>query len=251
MSPFVLSILSVTAVSLISLAGVASLLLKRKQLRNLSKLLISLAAGSLLGDVWFHIVPELFSAEATIDLRIIGALVLTGILGFWLLEVGLEWYHCHEDSDESTHWHPVAAHNLIADAIHNFVDGLLIAGSFAAGPEIGVATTVAVLLHEIPQEIGDFGILIHSGLRPKLALLFNLLSAFTAIVGTLVGWIVITGLEDFSKAALAFTAGGLLYIAVADILPQVKHREKLIEIIPRLALILFGMLIMAVLTFLE
>jgi len=164
-------------VSIVSLIGILFLTVKDKILKKTLLVLISLASGTLLGGAFFHLIPESFS---TLDESIFITVVL-GIVGFFLLERTL-WRHCHE---RECPVHPFAYLNLLGDGIHNFIDGIIIAASFLSAESLGIITTVAVIMHEVPQELGDFGVLIYGGFSKTKALLFNLLSAIFAIVGGL------------------------------------------------------------------
>jgi zinc and cadmium transporter len=159
--------------------------------------------------------------------------VLAGVSTFFVLEKGLHWHHSHIGHEETVH--PVAVTNLVGDGLHNFLDGAIVAASFAASPELGIATTVAVAIHEIPQELGDFGILVHSGLSPKRALMFNLLSGLTAVAGA-IAVLAFTPVETIERAMIPFTAGAFIYIASTDLMPEIhKEPEPLKSVIQLIA----------------
>ncbi|MCW3986110.1 MAG: ZIP family metal transporter [Candidatus Bathyarchaeota archaeon] len=202
-------------VSIVSLIGILFLTVKDNILKKTLLVLISLASGTLLGGAFFHLIPESFS---TLDESIFITVVL-GIVGFFLLERSL-WRHCHE---RECPVHPFAYLNLLGDGIHNFIDGIIIAASFLSAESLGIITTVAVIMHEIPQELGDFGVLIYGGFSKTKALLFNLLSAIFAIVGALATYFFISYLPSISYI-LAFAAGGFIYIAMTDLIPEL-HKE--------------------------
>jgi zinc and cadmium transporter len=220
-STWVAPLVAVAVISLLSLVGAITLVLKPRVLQRSLIVLISFAAGALLGDAFLHLIPEIaespegFTQQASLS-------ILAGVLGFFVLEKVLHWHHAHMPSEEVLH--PVAITNLIGDALHNFVDGTIIAGSFLASPELGVATAVAVAVHEIPQELGDFGILIHAGLKPTKALAMNLLSALTGVAGALALLVASSFVSGLSEVLVPFTAGGFVYIASTDLLPEL-HRE--------------------------
>jgi zinc and cadmium transporter len=218
-SVWLLSIGSVAAVSAISLVGVLTLSLKPETVRRSQLVLISFAAGALLGDAFVHLLPEM--AEDGISMAESTGL-LVGVIGFFVLEKVLHWHHSHLPQEEVLH--PVAVTNLIGDALHNFVDGAIIAGAFLVSPSIGIATAIAVVLHEIPQEVGDFAILVHAGLPPRRALLLNLLTALTAFVGAVLALALASGVERAEGMIVALTAGGFLYIASSDLIPEL-HKE--------------------------
>lgn len=245
---FVLGLGSVVLVSLISLLGIGYLFFKADQLKKITIFLVSLAAGTLLGDVFFHIIPEIY--EEGVNTSALSVFILSGILSFFMLEKFLHWRHNHEEFTQE-HVHPIAVNNLVADGLHNFVDGLVIGISYLVSTELGIATTIAVLLHEIPQELGDFGILVHSGMKASKALLFNFLSAILAIVGVVFAFVIGANFEDTVQFLLAFAAGGFIYIAIADLMPELRHEEKLRKSLLHILFIVIGIAIMFGLTFFE
>jgi zinc and cadmium transporter len=210
---------SVVAVSLLSFVGVLVLVLREGVLRRLLPILIGFAVGALLGDALLHILPEL-SEKGGINAAIAFVMV-AGIVGFFVLEKFIHLHHALSTSEGRIH--PVAMANLLGDGVHNFVDGAIIAGAFLVSAALGVTTTLAVALHEIPQEFGDFGVLVHAGLKPKRALLFNFLSALSAVAGGVVT-LLLAGELSVARPLLAITAGGFVYIAGADLIPEL-HRE--------------------------
>lgn len=242
------SSLAVGGVSLISLIGIFTLSLKRGFLERITLFLVSLAAGALIGDVFFHILPEVVE-EKGFDTNI-SLMILTGLLSFFILEKVIHWRHCHKPTSEK-HPHPLAFSNLIGDGIHNFIDGLIIGASFLSSPEIGIATTLAVLLHEIPQEIGDFGILVYAGIKKSNALLFNFFSALLAFVGAYLALALGERSEELALGLLAFAAGSFIYIAVADLFPELKHESKIEKSTLQLLMILLGLGLMFLLTYAE
>lgn len=223
---WIYTFVSVIAVSLISVVGaLIIIILKQAQIKNLLLFIISFAAGAMLGDVFIHLLPELVgSGEFSL---LSSSFILLGILIFFILEKILHWRHCHMTATES-HTHPLAFMNLVGDAVHNFIDGMLIAGSYFLSVPVGIATTVAVILHEIPQEMGDFGVLLHSGMKPKKALAFNFLSALTAILGACA--VLFLGMRegDVAGIIIPITIGAFLYIATADLIPEL-HKEVAIK----------------------
>lgn len=248
------AIASVVAVSVVSLIGAVALSLQVERLKKIVFALVALAAGALFGDVIIHIIPELF--ESQIPSHIIGIFILAGILIFFVLEKFLHWSHQHEMSDcvEPGHSHPPMALgqlNLAADGLHNFIDGLTIGASFLVSPEVGAATTIAVILHEIPQEIGDFGILIHAGYSVKKALLFNLFSASLAIIGTIIALALGSQIEAMGNYLLALAAGGFLYTAGSDLLPELHKTTNLKKSLVQFIAMLIGIGLMFVLLLLE
>jgi zinc and cadmium transporter len=209
-------------VSLLSLIGVITLSLSDKLLKKILLALVGLAAGTLIGGAFLHLIPEsLHELENTVEHDTIFIYVLVGFVIFFILEKML-WRHCHEKTCKI---HTFAYINLFGDGIHNFIDGLIIAAGFLASVEIGLATTIAVAVHEIPQEIGDFGVLVHGGFQKKKALLFNLITALTALVGGVIGYYLIPHMGEFQNYILPIAAGGFIYIAAADLVPEL-HKER-------------------------
>lgn len=220
-STWLAALASVVLVSLISLIGIAAIAVQPQRLQRALFVLVSLAAGSMFGDVFIHLLPE---AYAQSGVPVATALtVLAGIFAFFILEKLLRWRHEHV-VDAHTHIQPIGYLNLVADGIHNFIDGMLIGAAYSASLAVGIATTTAVILHEIPQEIGDFGVLLQAGLSTPRALLFNLLSASLAIVGTLVSFLASANIASFTGVMLPLTAGSFIYMAGSDLLPEL-HKE--------------------------
>jgi zinc and cadmium transporter len=211
---------SVLLVSLVSLIGILALVGSERFLRRVLPVLVSFAVGALLGDALIHIIPELAEGEGLT--RGITFVIVSSIVAFFVLE---KFIHIHHrlDSPGEGHFHPVVLNNLIGDGVHNFVDGAVIAGAFLASVPLGIATTVAVALHEIPQEIGDLGVLVHAGLTPRRAILFNLASALTAVVGAVLALLIAGVASGIERPLLAISAGAFIYIAGADLIPEL-HR---------------------------
>ena len=236
------SLLSVVTVSLISLIGVIALAIKQNLLNRIVFLLVSLAIGALFGDALIHLLPEAY--ETFSDPLTVAYLVMAGFLFFFLIEKYLHWHH-HHDENEGVHIHPVGYINIISDAFHNFIDGVLIGVSYLASIPLGIATTLAVVLHEIPQEIGDFGVLTSAGFSRQKALFVNLLSGCTAIVGTILALIFGLRLETLTSYAVPLTAGGVLYIAAVDLLPPLHKETRPLRTLLQFLAIISGVAIMA------
>lgn len=239
---------SVLIVSLISLAGILTFSLNKKKLKKIVLFLVSFSAGALFGDAFIHLLPEAV-AEYGFKLSISIYLIL-GILVFFILEKFIHWRHCHIPTSKK-HSHPVAFMNLIGDGVHNFVDGMVIAGSYLVNIQVGIATTVAVLLHEIPQEIGDFGVLIYAGFSKAKALFFNFLSALIAVLGAIVAIVIGSGIENFSMFLLPFTAGGFIYIAGSDLIPELHKECVPSKSLMQFFSLLLGIAVMLLLAFIE
>lgn len=236
------AILSTLLVSLISMTGIFFLSLKLHQLRKIVFILVSIAVGALLGNVFFHLIPE--SYEQIPDEHIVAFLILGGIISFFVMEKFLHWHHGHDVDHIDHHPKSYGYISLFADGIHNFTDGVLIAAGWMAGPEIGMATTLAVILHEIPQEISDFGILIHAGFTARKALWLNFYAALTAVLGTVITLLAGKTLESLSVYILPVAAGGFIYLAGTDLLPELKKENAWQKSLVQLGMIITGLLLM-------
>ncbi len=242
------ALISVIIVSSISLLGSFALSLRDGLLRKYLFVLISLAAGALLGDAFIHLIPEAF--EEITNPLLVSLAILGGIFLFFILEKVLHWHHHGEDTDVD-HIHPVGKMVLLSDGFHNFIDGLIIASAYMVSIPIGIATTVAVILHEIPQEIGDFGVLIHAGYSKMRALWLNFLSGFFAVLGVVVGLIIGAGAENIIVWFLPIAAGGFIYIAMADLIPELHKTKEPSHSFLQIVIILIGIGSMIALTLLE
>lgn len=222
MITWLVSISAVVIISLISMVGIMALWLKEHQLKKILLYMVSFSAGALFGDVFIHLIPEAIG-ETGFGLSISG-LILFGIIFSFIVEKFLRWRHCHIPTS-SEHPHSFAYMNLFGDAVHNLIDGLIVGGSFVASFPLGIATTLAVIFHEIPQELGDFGVLIHGGFSKKKALWFNLLTALTAVFGTILALVVGSTLENLTPLLISFAAGNFIYIAGSDLIPELRKDE--------------------------
>jgi len=238
------AIISVIIVSLISLIGIFFIALRREKLKKILLFLVSFAVGGLFAGAFVHLIPEAFEHFGVNHLTPI--LVLVGILIFFTLEKFLRWRHCHVVTSEE-HAHPVATMNIVGDAVHNLIDGMIIGASFLISFPIGLTTTLAVILHEIPQEIGDFGILVYGKLTVRKALTYNFLSALTAIIGTVASIFIGSYTINYSYYLLPITAGGFIYIAGSDLIPELQHETKPSKSILQFVSIVFGFSLMVIL----
>ncbi len=246
-----LTFLSVIGVSLLSFIGIVLFLVRESLIRRVLLYIISFSTGSLFGDVFFHIFPELATDQDIFERAMI--FVLLGILLSFVIEKLIHWHHCHILPDDDVHCahHHVGIMSLIGDAVHNFIDGALIAASFLVSIEIGIATTIAVILHEIPQEIGDFAILLHSGFSRMKAILFNLLSACMAILGAGVVLAFSVSTPAIAGILLPIAAGNFLYLAGSDLIPELHKHTGIREGYLQLVCMILGMATMYSLKFLE
>ncbi|MBU0573548.1 MAG: ZIP family metal transporter [Candidatus Margulisbacteria bacterium] len=235
------TLLSVIIVSLVSFVGVLTFAVNKDFLRKILLYLVSLSAGALLGGAFFHLIPE--AAEEFGYSLHLALYLLSGILAFFILEKVICWRHCHIETSKQ-HPHPVAFMNLIGDAFHNFIDGMVIAGTYLVSVPLGITTTLAVLFHEIPQEIGDFGVLVHGGFGRVKALYFNFASGLTAVLGALVVLLLHIEVSTIGQALVPFTAGGFIYIASSDLIPELRKDIRPHSSLLQLIFILIGLGIM-------
>lgn len=241
------SLLSVFGISAISLLGASSLVLSERRLRQALVFLIAFAAGALLGDAFLHLLPETVEAAGGLELSASFS-VLVGVAAFFILEKVLHWHHAHLPHSET--FHPVAVTNLVGDGLHNFVDGAIVGAAFAASTPLGVATAIAVALHEIPQELGDFGILLHAGLAPKRALLLNFLSGLAAVAGAVIA-LAFASVSTIESLFVPFTAGAFIYIAGTDLMPEIHKEPEPLKSVLQLLAFGAGVGMMALLLVLE
>lgn len=239
--------LSIIIISVISLIGVATLGVREHLLKKYVFLFVSLAVGALLGDAFLHLIPE--AVEELGSFTAAGSAVIAGILIFFVIEKLMHWHH--HGVDHENHIEPVGKMILISDGFHNFIDGIIIGLSYMVSTEVGIATTIAVLLHEIPQEIGDFGVLVHAGYSKQRALVVNFLSALTALLG--LAFVVLLGslAESLIMWLLPIAAGGFVYIAIADLIPELHKTKHRGFALLQGAIVVIGVLLMAGLLVLE
>lgn len=238
MPPFLWAVGASLAVSLISLVGAATLLINEKFLNRMLILFIGFSAGALIGGAFFHLLTE--AVELAKGMATYGWLIV-GFVLFFVLERYLLWHHCHEGECEV---HPFGYLNLVGDGIHNFIDGLAIGASFALNVRFGIVTTVIVILHEIPQEIGDFGVLIYGGFSKPKALFYNFISGIFAVLGSIIGFHFSNLMGRFLPVILAFTAGGFIYIASCDLIPEIHRQSDLKKSTLSMAFFILGVLFM-------
>jgi zinc and cadmium transporter len=240
----------ITWIVLMCLAGtvasvVVSLLVSLASHPRIVPILVSYAIGAMLGAVFLDLLPHAF--EHADNVQHITTTVLGGILFFFLLEKLVLWRHCHEHHCEA-HEHPAHSRGvktsgwliLLGDVVHNFVDGILIAAAFSASTEVGIVTALAIIAHEIPQETGDFVILLHSGFSRMKAILLNVVSSVATLAGALIAYLLLSGLESWVPTMLALAAASLLYVSVADLIPGLHKRPELKATALQIGMILLG-----------
>jgi len=247
MTIWLYTIVSVIIISLVSFSGALSLSIKKERLKKILIYLVAFSAGALFGGVFIHLLPEIIK-EYSNQVSLIFIYVLMGILSSLILEKIIQWRHCHLPITKK-HIHSFAWMNLWGDFFHNFIDGLTITISFLLNIPAGIATTLAVVLHEIPQEIGDFGILLHGGFTIKKALFLNFLTALSAVLGAITGLILNNHIEDIILFLAPFAAGNFIYIAGSDLIPELHKETELKKNIFQILFFIIGVLLMYSLIF--
>jgi zinc and cadmium transporter len=234
------------AISLIAFVGIFTFLLRQELLNRTLLVLVALSTGALLGGAFLHLIPE------TVE-QVGGGLgvflyLLLGFSIFFVLEQFLQWRHQHTTTPQVK---PFSYLILVSDGVHNFIDGLIIDASFVTSFPLGVATTLAVALHEVPQELGDFGVLVYGGFGKTRALIFNFASAITAIAGGVVGYFAYSILQSSIVYLLPFAAGNFIYIAAADLIPEIKHQVSLRRSVVHFGVFIIGIAIMLTVKFIH
>ncbi len=241
-------IVSALTISLASLVGIFTLSLKEKILDKIIFNLIALSSGAMLGGAFLHLIPE---GLEKIDKDLFFLILLISLAFYLLIEKILHWRHCHKKLGECEIHESIGYINLIGDSIHNFIDGLTLAISFQVDFKLGLMTTLAILIHEIPQEIGDFGVLIYAGFTKKRALILNFLVALTVILGGIIGYFI----SQFSKTIIDYfipiAAGGFIYIAATDLLPEIRKIKHKTKFIINFIFIFLGIILMYLIKFIH
>lgn len=240
-------IVSVLLVSIISLLGIITLWIKIDKLKKALIYMVSFSAGALLGDAFLHLLPESVEEWFTLATSL---WILGGILFGLITEKILHWNHCHMPITK-THVHSFAIMNLVGDFVHNIIDGLIIGASYLVNIPTGIATTLAVVLHEIPQEIGDFGVLVHGGFTKKRAILMNFLTALSAIVGLVIALLLAGQIEGIEWILVPFATGSFIYIAWSDLIPELHKENKLHQAAGQILIFVAGIAVMSLLLLME
>ncbi len=231
-------LIATLAISLCSLLGALTLFVKKDKLQNFLIYFVALSAGTMLGSAFLHLLPE---SVTWLPIKTVSTAVLFSFIGFFMVEKLLCWHHHHDVVNEK---HYLGFMNLFGDCFHNFLDGVIIAAAFTTDIRLGVITTLAVAMHEIPQEISDFGVLLHSGFGAKKALLANLFVSFVAVAGGILGLLWIEGANSVVPYITAIAAGGFIYISTADLLPEIRSDEHKNRSLGTFVMFLFGVGIM-------
>jgi len=237
-------LLGTFVVSLVSIIGIFTLFISKKIHKSILLSLVGLSAGAMMGGAFFHLLPE--AVEDTPGILPF-VLVLCGFILFFLIEKVLHWHHCHNGECSV---HTFGYMNIIGDGIHNFIDGIILAGAFLVDINLGLIALLAIALHEIPQEMSDFGVLVYAGFSKIKSLVLNYISASTIILGGIVGYM-LGGQADFIRHILPFAAGGFIYIASSDLLPEIKKEEKMSKFLLSFSFFILGLLVMYILLLLE
>lgn len=251
MSPLLYALGSVIVVSLISVLVIIPFLFKKRIPDNILLLLLSLSVGALLGGVFLHFLPEVVEEGYSL---FTGLFIIIGFFVLFLVEKFIHYHHHYKNAHQhhqtlgQGHAHAHAYHlaplNLIGDGLHNFLDGLVIASSYVVSIPLGIATTISVISHEVPQELADFGVLLYSGWSKIKAMVFNFISATTAIVGAIIGFFLADKTPYFTGFIIPFAAGNFLYIAAANLVPELHRKHKVIDTFLHLLAIALGVAIM-------
>ena len=245
MSVFAWIITASLAGGLLSVLGAALLALNARSVRYVGAM-VSYAIGALLGAVFLEILPEAIKLSSNV--ASMSATLLGGILLFFILEKLVLWRHCHHDHCEAHEPPAVVEHDhgrsglmiMVGDTFHNFVDGIIIAAAFLTDIQLGIVTSMAIIAHEIPQEVGDFAILLHSGYSKIKALKLNLISSFASVAGAVLGYYTLQTMQSWISFLLALAAASMIYVAGADLIPGLHKRTKLSDTIQQVVLILLG-----------
>jgi zinc and cadmium transporter len=245
MSVFAWIITASVAGGVLSVLGAALPALNSRALKYVG-VMVSYAIGALLGAVFLEILPE--AIRLTTNVAALSATVLGGILLFFVLEKLVLWRHCHHDHCEAHEPRIEVEHDhgrtglmiMVGDTFHNFVDGIIIAAAFLTDIQLGIVTSMAIIAHEIPQEVGDFAILLHSGYSKMKALKLNLISSFASVVGAVLGYFTLQTMESWIPSLLALAAASMIYVAVADLIPGLHKRAQLRDTVQQVSLILLG-----------
>lgn len=228
-------LIAVLIVSLVSVLGIL-IFFRKKTLNKILFFLVSFAAGTLLGAAFLDLLPEALEEGFKESVPVF---ILIGILSFFVLEKFLHWHH-HHAGHEHEEVHGFTYLNIVGDAIHNFLDGAVIAISFMNSTALGIIATIAIIAHEIPQEIADFSILIYGGFSKAKALVYNFVTALTAVVGALAAYFYSNAIQNSSIFLTSFAVGGFVYIASTDLIPEIQKEKDLKKSLVQLVLLALG-----------
>jgi zinc and cadmium transporter len=236
-----LILISTLIISLIAFIGALTISINKKIFDKLLMALVALSAGALMGAAFIHLMPEAINESST---ELVLEFALIGFVSFFFIEKIFYWRHCHKNKCDI---HTFAYMNLIGESVHNFIDGLLIAVSYMVNIPLGIATTIAVAMHEVPQELGDFGVLVYGGFTKKKALMINFLIGLLCVAGGLTGYYLSSNIEGLTIPLIAITAGGFIYISASDLIPEIRKESKAVKSIITFLVFIAGILIMTLL----
>ncbi len=239
MNTLLLIIIATLIDGIAAFIGAVTLSLKKETLGKLLSALVAFSAGALIAGAFFHIMPE--SLEEGVEPMHLFMIVIFGFAVFFIFEKFLFWHHCHKGECDV---HPYTYLILFGDGIHNFIDGLIIAASFLVDTGFGIVTTFMIISHELPQELGDFAVLVHGGMKTGKALVYNFISQLTAVLGGIVGFFIGTSVQEFVPFILPFAAGSFIYIGASDLVPQLHNEKSLKKSLVSFALFIVGVLLM-------
>lgn len=237
-------ILANLIISAVSMLGISVMWMNKRTMKTWLILMVSLSAGTMIGGAFLHLLPE---AAEHLEAETLFMGVLASFILFFLVEWVLQWHHCHDEVCET---HSFGYLNLIGDGVHNLLDGVIIAAAFMTDIHIGIATSLAVALHEIPQEIGDFGVLIYSGFTKNKALLFNVFVGLCSVIGGVLGYYLYDYADNLSALMLPFAAGGFIYIATSDLIPEMRKSVGT-DVWRTMGMFLLGIVLMWAMKFIE
>ena len=236
-------------ISFVSFIGALALFLREKILNKILLVFVAFSAGALIGGAFLHLIPEAIHEIGVDDMSIfiIFSWLLVGFCTFFVLEQLICWHHHHATSHPRIT--PFSYLTLISDGIHNFIDGLVMAASFMVNFHVGISTALAIALHEIPQEIGDFGVLVYGGFDKNKALYLNYISAVTVVIGGIVGFLLHSWIGESMALLLPFAAGNFIYIASADLIPEIRFKHSIVKSLTRFVVFLAGVGLMIIIRF--
>jgi zinc and cadmium transporter len=246
MLPLIYALCAAFIVSLISLIGLITLPLKAKSLDKILIYLVSFAAGGLMGGAFFHLFPEVIELNENVTATFV--YVALGFCLFFILEKYLRWHHCHNGECES-HAH-LGYLSLSGDFFHNMLDGVIIVSSFMISTDLGLVVTLSIMFHEIPQELGDYGVLLYSGFTKSKALLLNFLTGLSALLGVVLGYLLINWVASLNLILISIAAGGFIYVAAADFIPELHKENKTATSIITFMVFLLALIFMLTIKFL-
>lgn len=239
------------AISLVAFIGALALFLREQVLNRILLILVAFSAGALVGGAFLHLIPEAIHEIGTDEMSLFATFsyLLIGYCTFFVLEQLISWHHHHATSHPKIM--PFSYLTLISDGIHNFIDGLVMAASFMVNLQIGTTTAIAIALHEIPQEIGDFGVLVYGGFEKAKALFLNYVSAMMVVVGGIIGFVLYGWIGESITLLLPFAAGNFIYIASTDLIPEIRFKESIVKSLIRFTVFLAGIALMIIFKFMS